>query len=161
MSALLAEFESGSLEQTQSIAGTIYPMLQWPACVYLCGDMGAGKTTLSQALIAAAGYQGAVTSPTYNLIHEYPVEIEPAASANSEQVSVGGTIYHMDLYRLNDPEELEFLGVADLWSARSLFLVEWPERAKGILQEPHYVVEISKKYAKTEEVRNIHIYQTF
>ncbi len=161
MSALLAEFESGSLEQTQSIAGTIYPMLQWPACVYLCGDMGAGKTTFSQALIAAAGYQGTVTSPTYNLIHEYPVEIEPSAGANNEQVNVDGTIYHMDLYRLNDPEELEFLGIADLWSANSLFLVEWPERGKGILQEPDYVVEISKKHTKTEEIRNIHIYQTF
>ena len=80
----------------------------------MVGDLGAGKTTVAQAIIAELGNTSPVTSPTYTLIQEYPVS--------------QGIVYHMDLYRLNDPAELEFLGLIDLWSDRSLFLIEWPER---------------------------------
>ena len=81
--------------------------------------MGLGKTTLCKSIIHGFGYAGVVTSPTYNLIQEYSVS--------------SGTIYHMDLYRLQDPAELEYLALADLWTDQSLFLVEWPEHGAGFL----------------------------
>ena len=90
-----------------------------------------------------------VRFPTYNLIHEYPI---PESNR---------TIYHLDLYRLNDPEELYYLGVADLWAEQTLFLVEWPEKGKGILQKPDYLIEISKKSGQTEEIREFSICHTF
>lgn len=118
----MTQYDSSSLEQTQQIAQQIYAQLEFPACVYLRGDLGAGKTTLCQSIIQAAGYQGAVTSPTYNLIQEYPVE--------------QGIIYHMDFYRLESPEEAELLALDDLWSQNCLFLVEWPDKAAGWLPKP-------------------------
>ena len=103
--------------------------------------MGLGKTTLCKSIIESFGYQGVVTSPTYNLIQEYAVD--------------GGIIYHMDLYRLQDPEELAYLGVADLWSSRSLFLVEWPERGDGFLPTATARITIEALSKKLAQVRQI------
>lgn len=129
----MTQYDSYSLEQTQQIAQQIYAQLTFPACVYLRGDLGAGKTTLCQSIIHAAGYQGAVTSPTYNLIQEYPVE--------------QGIIYHMDFYRLESPEEAELLALDDLWSQNSLFLVEWPDKAIDWIRKPDH--EISAIWNKS------------
>ena len=145
----LLQREISTLEQTAELGAEFLDMIQWPAMIYLHGDLGAGKTTLCQAIVRAAGYTEAVTSPTYNLIHEYPI---PESNR---------TIYHLDLYRLNDPEELYYLGVADLWAEQTLFLVEWPEKGKGILQKPDYLIEISKKSGQTEEIREFSICHTF
>ena len=103
--------------------------------------MGAGKTTLTKSIIQAFGYIGEVTSPTYNLVQEYPVE--------------QGVIYHMDLYRLEDPSEFEFLAIDDLWSERSLFLIEWPERADGYLQPANAVITIQKVPETSSVARQI------
>ncbi|NND81526.1 MAG: tRNA (adenosine(37)-N6)-threonylcarbamoyltransferase complex ATPase subunit type 1 TsaE [Gammaproteobacteria bacterium] len=113
------EFKCPDLNATRRAGADIAALLEWPACVYLVGEMGAGKTTLCQAIIGALGYQGAVTSPTYNLIQEYPVE--------------RGTVFHIDLYRLNDPQEADYLGLSDLSDQPSLLLIEWPQRAAGRL----------------------------
>jgi len=86
-----------------------------PLLVGLSGDLGAGKTTLVGGLLAALGHDGAVRSPTYTLI-------EPYRLASRD-------LYHCDLYRLRDPAELDDLGLRDLAVARSVLLVEWPERA--------------------------------
>ena len=101
-------FSALSLEQTDDIGRQIARQLVFPSCIYLHGDMGAGKTTLTKSIIQAFGYQGAVTSTTYNLVHEYPVD--------------QGVIYHMDLYRLEDPCEIAYLAGEDIWSQHSLFL---------------------------------------
>lgn len=147
----LLHLDSVSLDSIDQAGAQIYAQLKWPACVYLRGEMGAGKTTLCQSMIAAAGYPDAVTSPTYNIIQEYPVKLG----------SKSGTIYHMDLYRLEDPLELEFLGIEDLWNSHTLFLIEWPERAKGLLRNADYTVDIAVKKPISKEVRELILRQTF
>lgn len=108
--------------------------------VHLHGDLGTGKTTLVRGILRGLGHVGAVKSPTYTLIEPY----EPK----------GRPVFHLDLYRLGDPEELEYLGLRDLLGGENLLLVEWPERAAGNALPP---ADLDIRIAYAAEGRDLEI----
>lgn len=113
-----------------AFARALAPALRGGGVVYLHGDLGAGKTTLARALIGALGVDGRVKSPTYSLIESYRV---PDLS-----------IHHLDLYRIADPGELEWLALDELdRGGANLVLVEWPERGAGSLPKSDLVLHLA------------------
>lgn len=115
-------------DATQRLGACLAATRPTPAIVFLKGDLGAGKTTLARAMLRGLGVEGPVRSPTYTLIERYPLD--------------RGEAVHMDLYRLADPGELDFLGLDDLHAEAGLWLVEWPERGEGALPACDLVVEL-------------------
>lgn len=107
--------------EMQALAGQFAKAMPGALCVHLLGDLGAGKTTLARAWLRALGHDGPVRSPTYSLVEPYQLPT--------------GRAYHLDLYRLAEPEELEYLG-RDEWDDDDvLLLIEWPQRG-GELTPP-------------------------
>lgn len=122
----------------EAFANKMAALLSTPMTIWLEGDLGTGKTSFARHLIHALGYAGRVKSPTYGLMEQYPLGVRQ--------------VLHMDLYRIADPDELEFLGLVDLLDQETILLIEWPDKGGQWLPEPDFIFTFS--YA--EKGRDLH-----
>ncbi len=129
MSLLGTTHSVDSEEAMASLASQFSLMLNKPAVVTLSGELGAGKSVFARSLIHSLGFAGAVKSPTYTLVETYRTS--------------DWRIAHMDLYRVVDPEELQFIGIRDIVAGNDLLLIEWPEKGGGQLPNSTYEVNIT------------------
>ena len=127
------EVVTRSPAETVTIGNAIAGQLQDGDVVLLHGDLGAGKTTLAKGIAAALGVGDVVSSPSFSLVNEYDTKSAVAVSR----------LFHLDLYRLRDEDEIASIGFDDLIaSADGVVLVEWPERAATVLPERFLLIEI-------------------
>lgn len=122
--------------QMCAVAAQLASQITTPFVLYLQGDLGAGKTTFARALLRALGHLGAVKSPTYGLLELYEI---PELS-----------VLHLDLYRIEDPEEIEYLGLDDLFNDDTLMIAEWPEKGAGALPPPDLAISFNHQGALRE-----------
>ena len=116
-------------EAMVAFGGQLARITQGHGVIFLEGNLGAGKTTLSRGIIRGLGHAGSVKSPTFTLVEPYEIGDVRA--------------FHFDLYRLEDPEELEYMGIRDYFDGEALCLIEWPNRGSGFLPKPDLTITIS------------------
>lgn len=108
--------------------------------IWLAGDLGAGKTTFVRYLLQNMGHTGAVKSPTYTLVEPYTLSDR------------GLTVYHADLYRLDDPEELDYIGFYEYFASDTLVIIEWASRASALLPPPDMCINFDRLADDTRQV---------
>ena len=133
---LLAD-ESATIAIGNKLAEIVKKQLKQGVVVYLYGDLGAGKTTLTRGFVQGMGHIGHVKSPTYTLVEPYDL--------------ADWQVYHFDLYRLSDPEELEYMGIRDYFADNCCCFIEWPEKGRGMIKAPDLRIDL----AYSDEQRTI------
>ena len=129
--------EDATIAIGSALARAVKTKLKQGIVVFLNGDLGAGKTTLTRGFVRGMGHKGNVKSPTYTLVEPYDL--------------ADWHVYHFDLYRLSDPEELEYMGIRDYFEDNCCCFIEWPEKGTGMLAKEDVVINI----AYIGEQRNI------
>lgn len=117
--------ESDTLEVAKDLASVIHP----GTVIFLLGELGSGKTTFARGFLRGLGYRGKVKSPTYTLVESYDMAI--------------CTLFHFDLYRLNQPQELQQMGIEEYFSPIFITLIEWPEKGGTYLPTPDVICRLS------------------
>lgn len=131
--------ETQTEAETEALGERLASALPLVHLIYVRGALGAGKTTFVRGLLRGLGHEGPVKSPTFTLVEPYHVG--------------GVSLCHFDLYRLKDPEELEFLGMRDYLGSDTVCVVEWPERAGAVLPAPDIDVMIRSTNNRGREVQ--------
>ncbi|WLP95570.1 tRNA (adenosine(37)-N6)-threonylcarbamoyltransferase complex ATPase subunit type 1 TsaE [Psychrobacter sp. M13] len=132
-----------SEDNTKSLADQLATLLV-SGSVWLSGDLGAGKTTLTRYWLQALGHKGAVKSPTYTLVEPYSIE------QDDDKIKL---VYHTDLYRVEDPEELSLIGFDEyLDDPNALIIIEWPSRADDYLPPPLLFIDITQGVDESRQV---------
>jgi tRNA threonylcarbamoyladenosine biosynthesis protein TsaE len=125
------QLELAEVAQTEQLGALLAEIASPGMVVFLRGDLGAGKTTLVRGFLRSLGFTGAVKSPTYTILEPY---------------AVGGMhIAHLDLYRLTDAEELDYIGLRELLDGQSVLLIEWPDRGAGALPRAQIDLTLSHR----------------
>lgn len=131
-----------NVKDTALLGAELWRILPKKCLVFLNGDLGAGKTTLTRGVLRAAGYHATVKSPTYTLVEEYTLPT--------------GKLYHFDLYRLVDAQQLEWLGIQDYLAEQSMCFIEWAEKGKGFLPLPDLEISMTTKAdSRTANIANL------
>jgi tRNA threonylcarbamoyladenosine biosynthesis protein TsaE len=133
--------EAATLQLGASLATALFPGL----VVWLQGDLGAGKTTLSRGLLRGLGFEGKVKSPTYTLVESYVIS--------------GLYLYHFDFYRFVDPDEWDAAGFRDYFNRKSVCLIEWPEKAQDLLPVPDLEIRLAVEGAGRKATLTAHTEQ--
>ncbi|WP_440464134.1 tRNA (adenosine(37)-N6)-threonylcarbamoyltransferase complex ATPase subunit type 1 TsaE [Psychrobacter sp. ASPA161_6] len=144
-----------SEDDTQRLAAQL-AALPLTGSVWLAGDLGAGKTTLTRYWLQALGHTGAVKSPTYTLVEPYSIDQNSIAQKDGSIKPV----YHADLYRLQDPEELSFIGFDEyLDEPNALVIIEWASRADSYLPPPILFIDMTQANSgdKNQESRHVEL----
>jgi len=136
-------YRTSSEEETVELGRTIGRKLPKKVCVLLIGNLGAGKTTLAKGLIHGLGVAepDEVVSPTFTLIHEYG----------------GGRVYHIDLYRLDKPEQVATLGLDDIFDKDAVVLVEWGERFPELMPTPRIEIRLTAIEVQERQIETLNI----
>ncbi len=129
MTTVYLEDEAATVAWGEALAARLESQYRGDACIYLQGDLGAGKTTLVRGVLRGFGYDGAVKSPTYTLLEPYTL--------------ARGLVYHLDLYRIGHGEELTFVGLDELLQEAAVKLIEWPDRGAGYLPPADIVLTLT------------------
>lgn len=128
-------------QQTEALGRYLAQQLEPPCVIYLQGELGAGKTTLVRGLLRGLGHLGSTKSPTYTLV-------EPYELAQCQ-------VFHFDLYRLADPEELEYIGIREYQSQDAMLIFEWPDKGQGMIPKADLVIQLAyQELANKEQARS-------
>jgi len=131
----------GAADDTEALGARIAASLHPRMVITLCGELGAGKTTLVRGMLRGLGWSGAVKSPTYTLVEHYHLERL--------------YFYHFDFYRLNDPDEWETAGFGDYFGDDTVCVIEWPQRAGSHLPQPDLAIDIVYAGTTSDQGRDV------
>jgi len=145
------EIQSNSSDETIAIGREIGANLGAPVLILLTGELGAGKTTLTKGIASGVGaaHEEEITSPTFTLIHKYT-----GGTRSPDQSAEQPAVYHIDLYRIESRQDLETLGLDDIFNERAIIIVEWPDRLNLPANWP--IVRVKLEHV-AEDVRKITI----
>lgn len=136
-STCILDIISHSSAQTQRLGTRLGELLRGGELLLLDGQLGTGKTTFTQGLAQGLHISEVISSPTFTLLKEYAGQPLPAVETPAHEPAMGPALYHFDLYRLDEPEEILDLGFEEYFSGSGVSVVEWSEKADAFWPDEH------------------------